>query len=164
MKRLRIQSTVLLCLAVLAQPLVADGPVDAGWEKLKSLAGEWSGMADKETVHVSYRIVSSGTAVMETINESHAMEMVTVYHRDGSSLLMTHFCAAGNQPRMRSAGLVDGKLTFVFVDVSNLKSPADEHISGLVLSFPEGGGLVQDWSSRKDGKDSTMRFFLTRKK
>ena len=164
MKLLRFLSTVLLFVTALAHPLAADGPADAGWEKLKSLAGEWTGTADKETVTVSYRIVSSGTAVMETINESHAMEMVTVYHRDGSSLLMTHFCAAGNQPRMRSTGLVDGKLAFAFVDVSNLKTPADEHISGLVMSFPEGGALVQEWSSRKDGKESSMRFLLNRKK
>ena len=41
-------------------------------------------------------------AVMETLDGPDAIQMITVYHPDGASLLMTHYCSMGNEPRMRS--------------------------------------------------------------
>jgi hypothetical protein len=38
--------------------------------------------------------------------------MISVYHPDGSSFFMTHYCSMGNQPRMSSGGLAGGKLEF----------------------------------------------------
>jgi hypothetical protein len=84
--------------------------------------------------------------------------MITVYHRDGSSLLMTHYCSLGNQTRMRSRGLADGRLVFAYVDASNVKDSADHVMSGLVLSFPGPGRLVHEWTSRQAGKEQTGRF------
>lgn len=156
---------VLLGFMALAAPSLRAGtPAEAGWEKLTSLVGEWTGTADGKPVRVTYGLASSGTAILETIHDPDAVEMVTLYHRDGSSLLMTHYCSMGNQPRMRSKGLLEGKLSFVFVDATNLRSPGEHVMTGLVLSFPDPDRLVADWTSKGDGKEATTRFSLARKK
>ena len=53
--------------------------------------------------------------------------MITMFHMDGSRLLMTHYRGAGNQPRMTGTLSPDGKsVTFDFLDATNLspRNPA----------------------------------------
>ncbi len=157
-------ASLLTLFVLLAPPLAADSGVDAGWEKLKSLAGDWTATVDGKPFSVSYKVVSSGTALMETMDGSDAKQMVTMYHKDGPTLLMTHYCAMGNQPRMRASGLEDGKLIFRFVDAANLASPEDPVMSGLVMSFPDADHLVHVWTNRAGGKESQVRFEFARKK
>ena len=90
-----------ICLAVLALPLFAGNPPESkstpAFDMMKSLEGSWEGDGpDGKTVHISYKVVSAGSAVMETIDHSE-MEaaMVTVYHLDKDKLMMTHYCSAG---------------------------------------------------------------------
>ena len=69
------------------------------------LEGEWIGThinheGQEEQLKLVYRNVSGGTAVEERIFAGTPKEMITVYHGDGSNrVLMTHYCALGNQPR-----------------------------------------------------------------
>ena len=49
----------------------------------------------------TYRVTAAGSAVMEVLFPGTDHEMVTVYHQDGDDLILTHYCAAGNQPRMK---------------------------------------------------------------
>jgi reactive intermediate/imine deaminase len=136
----------------------------AAWERLKALAGDWEGRhTDGTTTRVSYRLVSDGTALMETADAPDSSQMVTVYHPDGDGVLMTHYCSMGNQPRMRARGLVEGRLDFAFVDAANLKSPEDRVMSRLVLGFPASDRLVQEWTSRAAGRQDVGRFELRRK-
>ena len=51
---------------------------------------------------------------------TQATQMVTLYHPDGASLLMTYYCSMGNQPRMRSKGAGEGKLAFAYLDATNI--------------------------------------------
>ncbi len=71
---------------------------------LKGLAGEWQGKAmDKEKgpeVSVTYRVTANGSVVLETLFPGSAHEMLTLYHLDNGKLVLTHYCAMGNQPRM----------------------------------------------------------------
>ena len=48
------------------------------------------------------KVTAGGSAVHETLFPGSAHEMVSVYHLDGADLVMTHFCALGNQPRMKA--------------------------------------------------------------
>ncbi len=34
--------------------------------------------------------------------------MITIFHMDNARVLMTHYCGAGNQPRMQASGSPDG--------------------------------------------------------
>src|SRR3989337_104403 len=106
----------------------------AGFEKMKSLVGEWTGKSrDGKPVTISYALVSSGSALMEKIGMPHESDMVTLYHPDGDSLMMTHYCAAHNQPRMRAGTVLpeSRRIVFDFVDATNLASPDAGHMHRL---------------------------------
>jgi hypothetical protein len=86
-----------------------NGKGNAGWEWMKSLQGEWEGTYEgKLATRASYRLVSNGTALMETLVSPDASDMITMYTPDGDRLMMTHYCSANNQPRMRAAAATGG--------------------------------------------------------
>lgn len=164
MKALRTGSSALLGLCLAATLLMGAPPANPGWEKVKSLVGEWEGSADGNPTRVSYKSVSNGTAIMETIDGPEAAQMVTLYHPDGATLLMTHYCSMGNQPRMRSKGMEQGKLTFAYVDATNIASPEQMRMTRLVMTFPDSDHLVEEWAAKEGAKEHVAKFTLTRKK
>jgi hypothetical protein len=157
-----------LCLAAAAAAVATAPPVtNPAWDKLKTLVGEWkgahSGADGSGEVRLSYRLVSGGTGLMESMNSGHDENMVTVYSVDGNRILATHYCSAGNQPRMAAAGLsADGKtLTFRFVDATNV-GPDSMVMNGLVVTFEGPDRLTQSWTSHANGKDEVGTFTYTR--
>lgn len=140
-----------------------------GFEKLKSLSGEWSAKTkDGKPVRVSYKVVSDGSALMEMLSMGKGEgDMVTVYHLDGDNLMLTHYCSAHNQPRMK-AEAVSGEvktLDFAFLDATNLVSPEAGHMHRLVVSFQDKDHFTQEWTWREKGKDAfTEAFRFERKK
>ncbi len=167
MNALRNTVTALLAL-VFAVAAVADAPAsNPAWERLKSLVGDWEGSAEGHPARVSYRLVSSGTALAESLSTPDSGEMLTLYHPDGSSLVMTHYCSENNQLRMRAAGLSpDGKrIVFAFVDVTNVSGTDAPHMVGLVVLFLDADHMTQQWTHQEaPGKTHTSDFQFTRKK
>lgn len=162
-----MKTPFLLSLLLLAAPALAGDdhhhpapPTNPTFESLKKLEGRWTGKAGD----VTYELVSGGTALMETISMGKAGGMVTMYTPEGDGVLMTHYCAIGNQPRMR-AGAPDpktGEIVFTFVDVSNKRSPDESVMDGLTLK-PAGDKLTADWSSKTGEKVEHSVFELSRK-
>ena len=156
----------LTIIAVSASSASAQSQAAAGFERLKSLVGEWQSKSpDGQTVTVSYQLISGGTAVMETLKPANEPGMVSIYHLDGGSLRMTHFCTAGNQPRMRAEAPPGElkQLRFVFVDATNLANSSDVHIRGLTITFQDKDHITQEWAVREGGKDSFTTHKLERK-
>jgi hypothetical protein len=156
-------SLVFLASAVF---LVADGPGSAQMEKLKSLAGDWDGKApDGKAVHASYKLVSGGSAVAETLAVAGEPDMLTVYHVNGGELMMTHYCSLGNQPRMKAeAAAGDVKaVSFHFVDGTNMAGPAAPHMQDLKITFDDANHITQEWAM-KGGPIDKVVFHLERKK
>ena len=63
----------MFCALFMASPLVWAGPPASksqpAFEQLKSLEGAWEGAGPEGTpVRISYKVVSEGSAVMETID------------------------------------------------------------------------------------------------
>src|SRR5262245_42321959 len=126
----------LAFVAVCVSQARADDPKDGidaktALEKLKGLAGEWTlGKGSEhggEGQKIKYRVVGAGSAVVEEQFAGSPHEMVSVYHLDGDNLLMTHYCAAGNQPRLkldRKASTAD-TLVFVFDGGTNFDPAKD---------------------------------------
>ncbi|MDQ3335987.1 MAG: hypothetical protein M4D80_12530 [Myxococcota bacterium] len=83
----------------------------ASWPDLQPLAGAWTGTSDGgATVDVTFRPIARGSALAETFGKP-GRETMTLYHADSGGLVATHYCAQGNQPRLRARQ--DGK-RFVF--------------------------------------------------
>jgi hypothetical protein len=135
---------------------------------LKTLVGDWkgtySGAEGAGEGRLSYRLVSNGTSLMETMNSGHDEDMITMYHPDGNRIRATHYCAAGNQPRMIASGLsADGKtLAFAFVDASNVTDPDAGVMRSLTIHFQDSDHFSQDWTWREKGKDQVGTFTYTR--
>jgi hypothetical protein len=150
-----------------AAPMPPAKKDPAGFARIKSLAGEWEGKtSDGKTVRLSYRVASAGSAVVESLKPPDEMEMVTVYHADGDSILMTHFCAANNQPRMRARSASDSpkELAFSYVDAANLAGPEEGHMSALTLTFEDANHLSETWTWTAPGGGKSEVFRFERKK
>ncbi len=141
----------------------------ASFEQIKSLLGEWEGkLPDGRVASVTFKLVSSGTAVMETMNPSDATDMITVYYPDGDRLMLTHYCASNNQPRMRTdAGVVDPKqLVFNYVDATNLGGSREGVMTALTVTFQDEDHFSQTWTwmDKIGGNPTSETFQYTRKK
>lgn len=137
------------------------------FEKMKSLVGEWQGKSlDGNTSKVSYALVSDDSALMERLAMGGESEMVTMYHPDGDHLMMTHYCSAHNQPRMRAqtASLESKSIAFDLVDVTNLSSPNAGHMKKLVVTFVDPDHFTQEWTWSENGKEGTVVVQFERKK
>ena len=156
---------VMMAFAGHAAPATNNASV--AFEKLKSLVGEWQGKSPEGVeASLTYQLISGGTAVMETLKPANEPGMVTIYHLNGDRVMMTHYCSAGNQPRMQAAVPAgDVKtLAFVFVDGANLAGHGNGHIHGLNLTFLDKDHVTQEWIWRDGGKDVQMKNTFTRKK
>jgi len=137
------------------------------WAQLASLAGAWEGTAGDGTGRVEYRVASGGTVVMETLFPGTPHEMISMYHVDGDELVMTHYCAMGNQPRMRldRAGSTASQLRFEFTGGTNLKPETDAHVHSGTIEIGADGRLRAAWDFWSDGKRAgSNRFDLARAK
>lgn len=138
-----------------------------GLERLKKLTGTWSAETkEMGATTVTYRVISGGSTVMETIMPGTDHEMVTMYHVDGDDLVLVHYCALGNQPHMKSQkDSKEGTLDFRCTGGSNMKCPTDTHMHSLVLTFVDADHINHEWTLMKDGKtDHAVKFELARKK
>jgi hypothetical protein len=148
------------------------GSTDPGFERFKQLAGDWVGKItkgshkDDKEIRVNYKVTSAGSAVVETLGAGTDHEMATVIHKDGEDLVLTHYCALGNQPRMKAERPADGnKIAFRFTGGSNMKSDKDMHMHAVTYTFVDKDNLKSEWVLYKDGKEAEIAVFeLKRKK
>jgi len=162
----------IAAIALLVPVLVgaqAEQPAATVFDKLKSMAGDWidvdGSMGMKDKVAASYRVTGGGNAVVETLFGGTPMEMTTVYSRDGSHVVLTHYCAAGNQPRMRAVTTDGTSLVFEFDGGSNLDPAKDGHMHNGRIHFVSPGRMKAQWYGWDKGKPSAHMpaFNLARK-
>jgi hypothetical protein len=165
----------LTVMALLAAPAARAGEGKSAaaerLEKLKALAGTWTGKAGPtgaaatQDTTVTWKVTGGGSAVVETIDPGTPHEMITVYHLDGPNLVLTHYCAAGNQPTMRAATSGDPRtIAFDFVSGTNMKS-ADMHMHSARITFAGEDRIDTEWTSWQGGKPAhAMKFVLARQK
>lgn len=171
------QFKALVCITlglVLPHSSAAAAPTPAeakaAFEKLKSLKGEWidtSGDGDQKSgAKVTYRVVATGSAVIETLFPGQDHEMVTVYHLDGPNLVLTHYCAARNQPRMKAVSIAADRIEFEFTDGSNINPSKDMHMHSGRLAWVGPEIVASEWVGWADGKPSehSVKFRLKRLK
>lgn len=144
---------VSLLALVFVTTAFAESNAEAAFEKLKSLQGSWSGKGvEGGSLQVSFRVVSGGSAVMSEIQGEHEPNMITLFHLDGDRLLMTHYCGAGNQPRMVGTMSADGKtIDFKFLDATNLLGSQPGHMEHLTMNLLDANHHNETWSFESQG-------------
>ena len=113
-----------------------------------------------------YEVTAAGTVVLERLFAGTPHEMITMYYMNDQDLLLTHFCAMGNQPRMKAVRGGDTKvLNFQFLDATNLPSQTAPHMHEGHVQWIDPDHIKSAWTTFIEGKaagDAT--FDLTRSK
>jgi hypothetical protein len=148
--------------------LMAQSAGQKSFDAVKSLAGNWEGKTSMGgAVQVSYKSTAGDSAVMAEIKsemQGKSEDMISMFHMDGDRLLLTHYCAAGNQPRMQASISPDGKtVSFDFLDATNLASPEDGHMQRVVFTFTDANHHSEEWHFINHGKEMVERFDLQKK-
>ena len=170
--RFLIAGGALLALSLAGGIAAADD--DGVMARLAELEGEWMLLDENgeetDVIGSTFRITSAGSAIMERMFPDHpdGHEMLNVYHADGDRVLMTHYCAAGNQPRVEVRTTDDeNRLELRFESITNLPTPDADHMRQAEYIFDGKDRLTTRWRSMTDGKlsdENSITFELKRKK
>jgi hypothetical protein len=140
----------------------------AVFERIKKLDGAWRARSTKGwEENQQFHVIAKGSAVTsESIPGANSTgtanaplaPMLTVYHMDGDRLLLTHYCEAGNQPRMVATSVEDDGRTvhFSFLDATNLASNSAGHMHSVVMTFSDDNHFSERWSWYQNGKEQWM--------
>jgi len=179
MKSLRLLlPVVLISLSTMA---FAQSDAQKSFTQLKSLVGAWEGpvkvdppmaeMTPDKPLHVSMRVTSRGNALIHEMQEAGTPEdptkydhPVTTFYLDSDRLLLTHYCDAGNRPRMVAKSSADGKrVEFDFLDVAGDLQYG--HMQHAVFTIVDANHHTEDWTFLMPGdKPMHAHFDLQRTK
>jgi len=146
--------------AAQAQPM-------SGFDSLKTLVGTWEAREPQgKTLTNTIRLVSNGTALEETFQSTVDDQMVTLYTPDGNKLALTHYCAAGNQPRMETPAVSGDQKEFDFAltGIANLAAPNAGHMRHLLIQLADQDHYTEKWTWRENGKDVVRTIHFRRTK
>ena len=150
MKRLFL----LIAFLLLGSATAYGADSQAAFSRLKLLVGEWETVGGMGKVHVSFELIAGGTALVERDSGDKISPMLTVYYLDGDRLLLTHYCMAGNQPRMLAKHFdpATGELEFQFLDATNLPNSNTGHMRNAKLRVADDKHFTAEWEFYEDGK------------
>ncbi len=140
----------------------APSEAQKSFTEMKTLAGKWQGpvkvdppqpeMENGKPMEISLRVTSRGNALVHEMKEAGSPDdpskydhPVTMFYLDDDRLLLTHYCDAGNRPRMAARKSPDGKrLEFDFVDVAG--STKYGHMQHAVFNIIDANHHTEDWT------------------
>jgi hypothetical protein len=168
--RILISAFILMsiCTVVFAQSdtqkptdKVVVSDAQKSFTQLKTLAGAWQGPVTVEppqpdmgsaVMQLTLRVTSRGNALVHEMKEAgtpddpaHYDHPVTMLYLDADRLLLTHYCDAGNRPRMVARASADGKkVEFDFLDVAG--GTEYGHMHHAVFTFVDANHHTEDWT------------------
>src|SRR2546427_12317876 len=109
-----------LMLMLLSTGAFAQSDAQKSFDQLKALSGVWEGKVTTDMpvaasiqnslMHVTLRTTSRGNALLHEMTSSGSPDdPITIFCLDENRLLLTHYCDAGNRPRMEGKISPDGK-------------------------------------------------------
>jgi hypothetical protein len=156
-----------LSIAAFAQTEAQKSEAQKSFDTLKTLAGNWTGpvkldppqteMGDGTVMQISLHVTSRGNALMHEMKEAgtpddpaHYDHPLTMLYLDGDRLLLTHYCDAGNRPRMVARTSADGKrVEFDFLDVAG--GTQYGHMHHAVFTVIDANHHTEDWTYMMPG-------------
>lgn len=166
---------VPIALALIAAPIGAAAPAGSAlppaahakqtFARLKTLTGEWRDAANPASLlRIRFWTTAGGTVLVEEWRKGDAPHSLTLYHRDGSRLIATHYCPQGNQPRLAlnsGSGLATPR--FAFRDATDLDPASESHQHGLAFDLTDPARPVRSEIYRSaTGADEPSRLVLMR--
>ena len=159
----RIAISLLLALvattALAADVTTAPSNAQKSFTTLKSLAGEWEGIAtvpdapemSGAKMHISLRVTSRGNALVHEMQEAGTPldaakydHPVTMLYLDGDQLTLIHYCDAGNRPRMIGKLSPDGKT--VDFELKDISGNPELHMHHSVFTVIDADHHTEDWT------------------
>ena len=163
-----ILMSMLLSTVAIAQTDGQKSDAQKSFDALKVLAGSWEGMiktnpptpeADGKHAQAILRVTSMGNAIMHEMKvEGRTDDPITMLYLDEDRLTLTHYCDAGNRPRMVAKASPDGKtVEFDFVDVAG--STQYGHMHHAVFTIIDANHHTEDWTFMIPGDKHVQAHF-----
>lgn len=111
----------------------------AGWDALqRGLPGEYvASLPDGREIRARWTLIANGSVLHQSFVTPSGRETVTVIHPDGATMMATHYCGQGNQPRLIASDR-EHPTAFVLRDVTGL-DPDEAMLVRLELTVTEAG-------------------------
>ncbi|HEU4521773.1 MAG TPA: hypothetical protein VFT12_07210 [Thermoanaerobaculia bacterium] len=156
--------SITFCIAVAFLAAAAFGDSDdqkKAFAKLKTLDGTWQGTmkttppspgADGTKTTVTMRVASMGNILMhEMKGEGRPDNPITMFYLDDARLVLTHYCDAGNRPRMSAKTSPDGKtIEFDFIDVAG--GTKYGYMRRAVFTLIDADHHIEEWTYMMPGE------------
>ncbi len=157
-----IAITVVFASLLCATVAVAESDGQKSFNVLKGMEGKWVGKNPQgQPLEITFRVTAGGSALMSEIHGHGAENMITMFHMDGDRLIMTHYCGAGNQPRMKVVSADAKSVSFEFFDGTNI-GPGDGHMQMATFSQPDANHHTEEWVYVDHGTSHKEVFSLER--
>lgn len=125
----------------------------AAFERMKSLVGKWSAESPQMgKMNTEFRLIAGGSVVEERFAEGTPMEMLSTYHDVNGRLMMTHYCALRNQPRMQLTKSTTDSLTFDLAPTPGLNAAKEKHMHGATYTFIDANHFKLEGIAWDNGK------------
>jgi hypothetical protein len=152
--------TLVVALAAGGRPLSGAASPDglAAFERLKTLEGTWEApVAGGQKATTRFELVANGTVLMEHYSNPALPgggHMVSAYHLDGTTLVLTHYCIAKNQPTLRADRFdaATGEIQFECLRATNLPSEKTGHMRRALYRLESANQFTTEWEFFQDGK------------
>ena len=137
-------------------------------DQIKTLAGSWEGHVttippqaeiEGKVMQVTLRVTSMGNALVHEMSGAGRPDHpVTMLYLSGDRLLLTHYCDAGNRPRMTGKMSPDGKtVEFDFLDIDGGTQYGHMHHS--VFTTIDANHHTEDWTYMQPGDKPVQAHF-----
>lgn len=149
---------ILLFLMLAAS--AALGSSETAFETFKGFEGKWAIRSGQKAlpIEMTYESGSKGSIVTEQFGRE-----LSVFYRDGQSLLMTHFCNAGNQPRLRlRENIQPGVFEFQMFDITNLQSADTDHVERVIYRIVDDKTIDLEIVWKHGKSEESEKYTLTR--
>lgn len=146
----------------------ADTSVEVLPAQLSELAGSWR-PADNpaSSLRVHFSLTAGGTVLVESWEKMGLPHSLTLYHRDGTRFIATHYCPQGNQPRLTASQTSPARpgeawsMQFLFRDVTDL-GPNEARLHWLRLARVGTDRLNRSERYRANGEEEETILELVR--
>ncbi len=115
------------------------------FDQLKTLAGTWHA-----TITTDPPVKEMGNGETGKDDPTKYDHPVTMFYLDNDRLILTHYCDAGNRPRMAARVSPDGKtVEFDFLDVAG--NTQYGHMQHALFTFIDANHHTEDWTFKLKG-------------